>query len=211
MHRASKNRMVGALTLSLLLAGGVWGSSFAREGNQEDNPMQETNASERAIDVADEAALRAIPVRMVEAWNRGSSADFAAPFTDTADFIAFEGTHLKGRRAIADFHRQIFAGEVKGTRLEGEAKFVQFLSPELAVMHAVARVWLVGEQAPSPSRDSMQLFVARKRQHEWLVDAVLNARQLTLERQLFLDQFDAMSAQAQRRVIDWVASATEKP
>ena len=173
--------------------------------------MEEANATERAVDVADQAAIRAIPARMVEAWNRGSGADFAAPFTGTADFIAFEGTHLKGRRAIADFHRQLFAEEVKGTRLEGEAKFVQFLSPELAVMHAVATVWLAGQQEASPSRNSMQLFVVRKQQREWLVDAVLNARQLTLERQLFLDQFDAMPAQAQRRVIDWVASLAQKP
>lgn len=173
--------------------------------------MERANVPEGGVDVADEAAVRAIPARMVEAWNRGSSADFAAPFTGTADFIAFEGTHLKGRRAIADFHRKIFAGEVKGTRLEGEVKFVQFLSPGLAVMHAVARVWLAGQREPSPSRASMQLFVVRKQQREWLVDAVLNARQLTLERQLFLDQFDAMPAPAQRRVVDLVASLAQKP
>jgi uncharacterized protein (TIGR02246 family) len=209
MYRASKTRVVGALTLTVLLAGGVVGSSFAREGDQE-RAMEETITPKRAADSADEAAIRAIPVRMVEAWNRGSAADFAAPFTGTADFIAFEGTRLKGRRAIADFHRKIFADEVKGTRLEGEARFVQFLSPELAVMHAAARVRLAGQQAPSPSRDSMQLFVVRKQQHEWRVDAVLNARQLTLERQFFLDQFDAMPAQAQRRVVDLVASLAQK-
>lgn len=210
MHRVSKARMVGALTLAVLVAGGALGSSFAREDDHEEKTMEE-KFHERAMDVADEAAVRAIPARMVEAWNRSSAADFAASFTGTADFIAFEGTHLKGRRAIADFHQRIFADEVKGTRLEGQAKFVQFLSPDLAVMHATASVWLAGQQEPSPSRDSMQLFVVRRQQGQWLVDAVLNARQLTLERQTFLDQLDAIPAQARRRVVAWVASLAQKP
>jgi pyruvate/2-oxoglutarate dehydrogenase complex dihydrolipoamide dehydrogenase (E3) component len=34
---------------------------------------------------------------MIDAWNRGSGEGFAAPFSETADFITFEGTHLKGR------------------------------------------------------------------------------------------------------------------
>jgi uncharacterized protein (TIGR02246 family) len=42
---------------------------------------------------ADEDAIRAIHQRMIDAWNAGDAAAFAAPFTDDADFIAFEGTH----------------------------------------------------------------------------------------------------------------------
>jgi hypothetical protein len=39
---------------------------------------------------------------------------------DGADFVAFEGTHLKGRQELASFHRPIFGTVVKGSRLEGE-------------------------------------------------------------------------------------------
>jgi len=42
---------------------------------------------------ADEDAIRAIHQRMIDAWNTGDAAAFAAAFTDDADFIAFEGTH----------------------------------------------------------------------------------------------------------------------
>lgn len=160
----------------------------------------------QSADPADERAIRAIPLQMVEAWNQGSGEGFAAPFTENADFIAFEGTHLKGRQAIAEFHQQIFDTEVKGTRLEGEAKFVQFLAPDLAIMHAVARVALPGQTETSPSRNSMQLFVVRQHDGEWKVDAVLNARQLTLERQFMLDDFDALPAAAQQEVLDLIAS-----
>jgi hypothetical protein len=95
---------------------------------------------------------------------------------------------------------------VKGSRLDGGVKFVHFLSPQLAVMHAVARVTLPGRLAPLPSRDSMQLFVVMKHADEWCVEGLLNARRLTIERQLFLDDFDSLHAEAQRQVTDLIAS-----
>jgi uncharacterized protein (TIGR02246 family) len=74
-----------------------------------------------------------------------------------ADFVAFEGTHLKGRQEIALFHQRIFDTVVKGSRLAGEVKFVRLLSPVLAVMHSGVGVTLRGQSEASPSRDSMQL------------------------------------------------------
>lgn len=98
----------------------------------------------------------------MEALNQGSAERFAALFTENADFIAFEG--MQGRKEVISFHQQIFATVVKGSRLiEAEAKFVHFLTPQLAVLHAAVRVILPGETAPSPSRDSMQLLLLRQR------------------------------------------------
>jgi uncharacterized protein (TIGR02246 family) len=155
---------------------------------------------------ADEDAIRAIHQRMIDAWNTGDAAAFAAPFTDDADFIAFEGTHLKGRREIASFHQQIFDTVVKGTRLQGEVKFVRFLSPVLAVMHSGVRVTLQRQTEASPSRDSMQLTVVAKRGGEWRGEGLMNARRLTMERQLFLDDIDSLPAEAQRQVTGLVVS-----
>ena len=129
---------------------------------------------------ADEAAISAIPLQMADAWRAVASSSFAAPFTENADFVVFEGTHLKGRREIASFSQQIFDTVVRGSHLQGEMKFVHFLSPQLAVMHAVARVTLHGQTQPSPSRDSMQIFVVAKHDGDWRAEAVLNARRLTM-------------------------------
>jgi hypothetical protein len=52
----------------------------------------------QTITTADESAIRDFLHQMIDAWNRGSGEDFAAPFSRTADFSAFEGTHLKGRK-----------------------------------------------------------------------------------------------------------------
>jgi uncharacterized protein (TIGR02246 family) len=154
----------------------------------------------------DEEAIRAIHQGMIDAWNAGDAAAFAAPFTEDADFVAFEGTRLKGRREIAAFHQQIFDTVVKGTSLQGEVKSVRLLNAELAVMHSVVRVTLPGQTAPSLSRDSMQLTVVAKRDGEWRSEGLMNARKMTVERQLFLDDIDSLPAEAQRQVTDLVAS-----
>ncbi len=152
----------------------------------------------------DEATIRAFPQRMIDAWNAGDGAAFAAPFSDTADFVAFEGTHLKGRHAITEFHRRLFDTDVKGTRLEGEVKFVRFLTPDVAVVHARCGVFLAGREHTTPSRDSMQIFVTVRRGGEWRVEALLNARRLTLDQQYFADELESLADAEQRAIKDRV-------
>jgi uncharacterized protein (TIGR02246 family) len=161
-------------------------------------------------DAADEHAIRAILRRMIEAWNAGDGTAFAAPFTDEVDFVVWEGTHLEGRQELAGFTQQIFDTVVKGSRLEGEVKFVRFLSPALAVMHSVVRTTLRGQTKPSPSRDSMELIVVTKRDGQWRGQSLMNARRLTMERQLFLDDIDSLPADAQQQISDLLASLKKR-
>jgi uncharacterized protein (TIGR02246 family) len=158
---------------------------------------------------ADEATLRSFPQAMIAAWNRGDATAFAAPFAEDATFIAFEGTELTGRKAIVEFHQPLFETQLKGTRLDGDVRFVRFLSPDLAVIHARCGVMLAGRDRTIPSRDSMQLFVCTRHKGEWRVDAIMNARLLTLEQQLFADDFESLvpveQLMVKRRVSDLVA------
>lgn len=155
---------------------------------------------------ANEKAIRAIHRKVIDAWNASDGTAFAAAFTDEVDFVVWEGTHLNGRQALAAFTQQIFDTVVKGSRLEGEVKFVRFLSPVLAVMHSVVRTALAGQTKPSPSRDSIELTVVTKRDGEWRGESLMNARRLTMERQLFLDDIDSLPEDAQQQVCDLVAS-----
>jgi uncharacterized protein (TIGR02246 family) len=168
--------------------------------------MNSQTTQTRPSNPTDEDAIRAIHQRMIDAWNAGDGAAFAAPFTDGADFVVWDGTHLKERQQIASFTQRIFDTVAKGSRLEGEVKFVNFLSPQLAVMHSDVRVTLPGQPKASPGRDSMQLTVVTKRNGEWCGEALMNARRLTMERQLFLDDLDSLPEEAQREVSDLVAS-----
>jgi uncharacterized protein (TIGR02246 family) len=125
---------------------------------------------------ADEAAVRTLYQQLMDGWNQGSSDAFAAPFAEDGDFIAFDGTHFKGRQEIAQFHQPLFETYLKGTRLVGQVISVRFLSPEVALMHAVGGTVMRGKSAPAPERDSIQTLVATKRDGEWCLAAFQNTR-----------------------------------
>jgi uncharacterized protein (TIGR02246 family) len=124
----------------------------------------------------DEAAVRVLYQELMDGWNKGSGVSFAAPFAEDGDLIGFDGTHLKGQREIASFHQPLFDKWLKGTRLVGEVKSVRFLTPDVALMHAIGGTVMRGKSEPSPERDSIQTLVATKRGDEWSLAAFQNTR-----------------------------------
>ena len=126
--------------------------------------------------VADEEAVRDLYRELMDGWNRGSGEDFAADFTEDGDLVAFDGTHFKGREEIAPFHQELFDKWMKGTRLVGRVKDVRFLSPDVALMHAVGSTILRGKTALSPERDSIQTLVAVRHDGQWRLAAFQNTR-----------------------------------
>ncbi len=125
---------------------------------------------------ADEAAVRDLYQQLMDGWNQGSGAAFAAVFTQDGDLVAFDGTHFKGRQEIAPFHQQLFDKWLKETRLVGQVEHVRFLSPEVALMHAVGSTVMRGKSEPSPERDSIQTLVATRQGGEWRIAALQNTR-----------------------------------
>ena len=127
--------------------------------------------------VADEEAVRDLLYReLMEGWNRGSGEDFAAVFTEDGDLVAFDGTHFEGRAQIAPFHQELFDKWMKGTRLVGRVKDVRFLSPNVALMHAVGSTIKRAKSVPSPERDSIQTLVATRQNGEWRLAAFQNTQ-----------------------------------
>ena len=125
---------------------------------------------------AEEAAVRALYQQLMAGWNQGSGEAFAAVFTEDGDLIGFDGTHFKGRQQIAPFHQRLFDKWLKGSRLVGEVKDVRFLSPDVALMHAVGGTVMRGKSEPVPERDSIQTLVATHQDSEWRLAAFQNTR-----------------------------------
>lgn len=137
-------------------------------------------------------AINAIPARMNDAWNAGDATAFAAGFAQDAEFVAFEGTVLKGRDGIVAFHQPLFDTLLKGSRLVArEGGFTRILEPGWAVVHHRIGVIMPGDDAPLASRDSMQLFVVRWQNDRWEVVAMQNSRIVSLEGQQALDELAA--------------------
>ncbi len=134
-----------------------------------------------SVSPADEAAVGGLYHELMDGWNQGSGEAFAAAFTEDGDLVAFDGTHFKGRGEIAAFHQELFDRWMKGTRLVGQVESVRFLSPEVALLHAVGGTVLRGKTEPAPERDSIQTLVARRESGEcesgeWRLAAFQNTR-----------------------------------
>jgi uncharacterized protein (TIGR02246 family) len=132
--------------------------------------------NEKTANPADEAAVRDLYEELMDGWNRGSGEAFAAAFTEDGDLVAFDGTHFEGREEIAPFHQELFDRWMKGSRLVGQVKDVRFLSPDVALIHAVGSTMMRGKSEPSPERDSIQTLVAVRRDDGWRLAAFQNTR-----------------------------------
>src|SRR3712207_2519081 len=125
---------------------------------------------------ADEMAIRNLYQELMDGWSRGSGTAFAAAFTEDGDLVAFDGTHFRGRKQIAPFHQELFEKWLKGTRLVGEVKDVRFLSPDVALMHAVGSTVMRGKSEPSSERVSIQTLVVTREGGQWRLAAFQNTR-----------------------------------
>jgi uncharacterized protein (TIGR02246 family) len=113
---------------------------------------------------------------IIDGWNAGSGEAFVAPFSENADFVAFDGTRFKGRAVIAAFHQGLFETHLRGTRLTGTVLSVRLLGPHIILLSTIGGTILPGRSSPSPERDSVQTLVARKRNGKWQVEAFQNTR-----------------------------------
>jgi uncharacterized protein (TIGR02246 family) len=131
---------------------------------------------------SDEAAVRALVQRLYEAW--GDADAYAAAFTEDADYIAFDGSHFRGRRAIAEGHRPLFERFLKGSRLVDESSSVRFLTPDVALIHGKGAILRARQRRPSRGRLSVQTLVAVRQADGWRLAAFQNTRYRPFDRTL---------------------------
>lgn len=134
------------------------------------------NTNTKSSGSVDETKIKAIFREMFDGWEKGSGELFAAPFTENADFIAFDGSHTKGREEIAAAHQELFDKYLKGSRLVGEITEIRFLSADVALIQATGGTILKDKVKPSPERTSIQTLVAVRKESVWKFTAFHNNR-----------------------------------
>ncbi len=120
-----------------------------------------------------------------DAWNRGDAAGYASLFTDDADFVAWNGSHGRGRQAIEDGHRRLFDGPLAGFRMvlvdddaeSASPESLRFVRPDVAIMVIPGAVTLARQSPTGPDHESVQTFVLIKNDNRWRVAAFHNTRQ----------------------------------
>lgn len=122
------------------------------------------------------AAIRERMQRLYECWNQGDAQAYAACFTEDVDYVAFDGSHINGRKANAEAHQALFDGVLRGSTLDGEVKSVRFLAPDVALIHTEGVIKLRWQHKAPKGRRSIQTMVAVKREGAWFFTAFQNTR-----------------------------------
>jgi uncharacterized protein (TIGR02246 family) len=136
--------------------------------------MTTTLATRHPDTSTDEAAVRDLLAQLFAAW--GNADAYAAFFTEGGDYVAFDGTHWRGRRAIAEGHRPLFERFLKGSHLFTESVAVRLLVPDVALVHATGAVLRAGQKRPAKGRLSIQTLVAVRQEDGWRFAAFQNTR-----------------------------------
>lgn len=115
---------------------------------------------------------------LAEAWAAGDAERYAAVFTDDADYVAFDGTRMVGRQQIADGHRALFAGIMRGSRMIHRDPTARYAGPDVAVVCTLGGIvmrWQRAEASPAAKRLSTVTYVL-VREHQWRATAFQNTR-----------------------------------
>jgi uncharacterized protein (TIGR02246 family) len=164
-RRLRFNSTIILASVALAFAGLV--ALFAPGGAQEGSPVPTA---------ADEAAVRAVPAMVVEAWARGDGEGVAAAFSEDVDFIAGDGRLVQGREAVVPYFQEQFDGWLAGSRSVADVINVRFLRDDLAVVHTLGGIIFPGETEVQPDWVGIQTWVVVKEDGEWLATAYQNSR-----------------------------------
>jgi uncharacterized protein (TIGR02246 family) len=133
-------------------------------------------ASSPTANPTDEAAVRDLVAQLLAAWGRGDGQAYGVLFTEDAEYIAFDGSHTRGRQEIAASHQRLFDSWLKGTRLVGQIEHLRFLAPDVALIHATGGTIFPRQRDQRGRRPSIQTLVAVKREGAWRFIAFHNCR-----------------------------------
>jgi uncharacterized protein (TIGR02246 family) len=123
-----------------------------------------------------DAALHELFDRMCAAWTAGDAAAYGECFTADSDYVSYDGTHARGRRAVVDNHDRLFRGVLSGSALVGRIESVRHLRPGVAVLHATGSVLVPWRSSLPKRRLSRQTLVAVEECDAWRIAALHNGR-----------------------------------
>lgn len=132
------------------------------------NPTTHTSAS-TSLD----ASITTLYHELLEAWNRRSAGDMAARFSAEGFMVGFDGSTMDGPDAMVKELSRIFA-EHPTARFVAKVRSIRFLTPDVAVLRAVAGMVPPGGKDLNPAVNTLHTLVVAKADGTWRIEAFQN-------------------------------------
>lgn len=136
--------------------------------------MTSTAPARETSPEAVQAAVAAVPARIVAAWAAQDADAFADVFTEQGSMI-LPGVLQVGRDAVRAFMTRAFAGPYRGTRVTGTPVALQLTGPGTAVVVTRGGV-LHGDETEVPAERAIHAtWVVVERDGQWQLAAYQNS------------------------------------
>jgi uncharacterized protein (TIGR02246 family) len=119
----------------------------------------------------DTTAIGVLLDEMVDAWDRGDGASYAAAFTADASYITYVGTVYHGGAEIGRAHQALFDSFLKGTRLASQTTSIRFYGADAAVVLTRGDTY---KKNPGKLRKVQTFTVVRQGDGRWKIAAFQN-------------------------------------
>lgn len=121
----------------------------------------------------DELEVQTLYKRLLDSWNNRSAGEYAALIEDEGHVVGFDGSTMNGRVEIEATLAKIFSDHQTGVYV-GKIRGVRFVTPEVAILRAVAGMVPAGKSDIDPAINAIQTLVASNREGNWLVSLFQN-------------------------------------
>jgi uncharacterized protein (TIGR02246 family) len=118
--------------------------------------------------VTDEKEVGLLYQELLKRWNNRRASEMTDLFAEDGNLVGFDGSQINGRSEARTVLSQIFANHQTAAYL-GIIKEVRLLSPDVAILRAVAGMVPPGESDINPEVNAVQTLVAVKQQNNWII------------------------------------------
>jgi uncharacterized protein (TIGR02246 family) len=118
--------------------------------------------------VTDEKEVGLLYQELLKRWNKRRASEMTDLFAEDGNLVGLDGSQINGRSEARSVLSQIFADHHTASYL-GIVKEVRLLSPDVAILRAVAGMVPPGQSDINPEVNAVQTLVAVKQQNKWSI------------------------------------------
>ncbi len=117
--------------------------------------------------------IEKLHAELLNAWNNQDAGGMASLFSKEANLVGFDGSQINGQADIEPEMRKIFADHKTASYI-WKVEEVRFLSPQIALLRAIAGMTPPGKKEINPATNAIQSLIAIMENKTWKISLFQN-------------------------------------